>query len=308
MRIAAVLVMAVVATVALAAGCGSSGASPQPTATVTVTASATGTASPVVTPSPSPSPSWAATTTLSVYFMRPIGGAQPSHGPFVATAHRTLPATTTPATAAMTSLLAGPSSKERALGMVSAIPSGTTLRGLTISGGVATVDLSTAFGAGTQAGDAQVVYTLTQFPAVKTVVLKVAGSRLASAGGKRSDYEAVTPPIFVEMPAPFDRVSGVVKGTADVFEATFQAAIDADDGPVAFAKLQPTTVTATSGSGTRGTFSARVKIPQSVLSGLMASSSGSTPARLIVWDASAENGRPLHVVTIPLTLVSQPSQ
>ena len=101
---------------------------------------------------------------------------------------------------------------------------------------------------------------------------------------RRADYEAVTPPIFVESPAPFDAVTGTVRvsGTADVFEATFRARLVV--GTVA----RTLTVTASSGSGTRGVFAFAVKLP------------GTGAASLVVWDASAENGAALHTVTIPL--------
>ena len=296
---------ALVVLALILAACGSSGSSPQPTATVTVTAPPT-TASPSATPSVAPSPSGTTTTTLSVYFMRPIGGSQPDHGPFIATAHRTLPATSTPATAAVKALLTGPSVREHSIGMATVIPAGTRLLGLTISGGVATVDLSGAFASGggslSMTGRlAQVVYTLTQFPSVtKGVVFKVDGKPVTVFGGegivltkpqKRRDYESLTPPIFVETPAPFDAASGklVLKGTANVFEATFQAKLVSATGRA----ISNLTVTATSGSGTRGTFQVNLPI-----------STTATQGRLVVWDASAENGSPLHTVRIPLTFVS----
>ena len=105
---------------------------------------------------------------------------------------------------------------------------------------------------------AQVVYTLTQFPSVgKGVLFKVDGAAAdqlrrhghrARQPQRRADYESVTPPIFVESPAPFDAVSGTlrVSGTADVFEATFRARL------VAGSFHKTLTVTATSGSGTQG--------------------------------------------------------
>ncbi len=204
---------------------------------------------------------------MSVYFLRPIGGAQPLHGPFVATAHRAVPQTLALATAAVNALLAGPTARERGIAMTSDIPAGTTLRGVKIAAGVATVDLSNAFAAtATKAAMtarlAQVVYTLTQFPSVEGVLFKVDGAALTSFGAtgisfshpqRRADYEAVTPPIFVESPAPFDTVTGTLHaaGTADVFEATFRARL------VVGSVARTITVTASSGSGTRGVFSLR---------------------------------------------------
>jgi len=268
-------------------------------ATATVTASPSATASVgSVSPTPSASPSSTVTSTLTVYFLRPIGGAQPLRGPFVATAHRFVPVTLGVAKAAMSALLAGPTARERAIGMTSDVPAGTTLRGVTIAGGVATVDLSSAFAAtGTKAAMtarlAQVVYTLTHFAGVRGALFKVDGTPLATFGAtgvsfarpqRRADFEAVTPPILVESPAPFDAVWGTarVSGTADVFEATFRARL------VVGTAARTLTVTASSGSGTRGVFAFSLPLP------------GDGVGKLVVWDASAENGAALHTVTIPL--------
>ena len=184
--------------------------------------------------------------------------------------------------------------------MTTAIPAGTTLHGVTIAGGVATVDLSSAFAASGSksamtARLAQVVYTLTKFPSVsKGVLFKIDGAAVTSFGATgidlahpqlRADYESVTPPIFVDDPAPFDSVSGTlrVSGTADVFEANVPG--QGGRGLV----HRTLTVMATSGSGTRGTFAFSVALP-----------AGSATAKLTVWDASAENGAALHTVIIPL--------
>jgi hypothetical protein len=192
-------------------------------------------------------------------------------------------------------LLAGPTAREKAIGMTTAIPAGTTLRSLTISAGVATVDLSGAFAQATPAtrAAAQLCYTLTQFPTVgRGVVIKVNGAAFAMDGSgsarRRADYESVTPPLFVESPAPFDVVTSPLKvtGTADVFEATFQSRL-LDS---AARRLAGGTVTATSGSGTRGTFSFSLSLSGSAATG-----------RLVCFDASAENGASLHTVSIPLT-------
>ncbi len=293
------LAVAALAALAVALSACGGGATPQPTVTVTVTPSTS--ASPAVSPSPTAT-SGTVTTRVAVYLLRPIGGAQPVHAPFVATARRAVPQTVAVATAAVNALLAGPTTRERAIGMSTDIPAGTTLRRLTIAGGVATVDLSSAFiAAGTKSAMtarlAQVVYTLTQFPSVgKGVLFKIDGAAVTSFGAtgidlahpqRRADYESVTPPIFVDDPAPFDAVSGTlrVSGTADVFEATFRARV------VAGSFHKTLTVMATSGSGTRGTFAFSVALP-----------AGSASGKLTVWDASAENGAALHTATIPLAV------
>jgi hypothetical protein len=50
-------------------------------------------------------------------------------------------------------------------------------------------------------------------------------------------------------------------------------------------------VTATSGSGQRGTFAATVAYP------------GSGPAVLVGYEASAEDGSPIHRVEVPISLL-----
>jgi spore germination protein GerM len=299
-RLSLVALAVLLAAPELLIACGGT-AAPHPTATVTVTASPS--ASPTASPSPKTIPSGTASSSVSVYFLRPIDGSQPDHGPFIATAHRAVPATQAVATAAMNALLGGPTERERGIHMSTAIPAGTALRGLTIADGIATVDLSGAFQSGgdtlsTMGRLAQVVYTLTQFPTVsKGVVFEVDGKVVKAFGGegvtlsrpqRRSDYESVTPPIFVENPAPFDNAVGkaYVYGTANVFEATFRAKLLDAAGRT----ITTMTVTATSGSGTRGRFSFNVPIMTTATAG-----------ELLVWDPSAENGSALHTVAIPLT-------
>ena len=131
------------------------------------------------------------------------------------------------------------------------------------------------------------------------MLFKIDGAAVTSFGAtgidlahpqRRADYESVTPPIFVDDPAPFEAVSGTlrVSGTADVFEATFRARL------VAGSLHKTLTVMATSGSGTRGTFAFSVALP-----------AGSTSGKLTVWDASAENGAALHTATIPLASIAE---
>jgi spore germination protein GerM len=122
---------------------------------------------------------------------------------------RTLPGTQAVATAAMNALLAGPTAAEQATwpAISSAIPAGTKLLGLTISGGIAKVDLSDTFddGGGTfgvTARLAQVVYTLTQFSTVDAVDFYMEGVKVEmfSSEGlilnhpqKASDYYSLLP-------------------------------------------------------------------------------------------------------------------
>ena len=85
------------------------------------------------------------------------------------------------ATAALDALLAGPTKAEQAAGLATQVPRGTRLLGVSITNGVAHVDLSSDYEspAGARAQRlrlAQVVYTATQFPTVKAVRFSVDGA------------------------------------------------------------------------------------------------------------------------------------
>lgn len=122
---------------------------------------------------------------------------------------RTIPYTPSPATAALDALLAGPTQQELTTwpAISTCIPAGTKLLGLSVSNGVARVDLSKEFesGGGTfsvTARLAQVVYTLTQFPSIQAVDFYIEGQRadtFSSEGlmldGPQTieDYQALLP-------------------------------------------------------------------------------------------------------------------
>lgn len=98
---------------------------------------------------------------------------------------RTLPYTQATGAAALNALFEGPTDAELttwpAIG--TAIPEDTELLGLTISNGVAKVDVSQEFASGVgtfsvTARVAQVVYTLTQFPTVDSVEFFIAGQKV----------------------------------------------------------------------------------------------------------------------------------
>jgi hypothetical protein len=176
-------------------------------------------------------------------------------------------------------LLKGPSSDEE--GVETAIPSGASLESLAIGNGVASLRLSRPLPS--QAALAQIVYTLTQFPTVKRV----------SVGGKtagRKAFEAQTPAILIESPAAGDTVqSGFeVTGTANTFEATFNYELKDAAGKV----IAKNFVTATSGSGTRGTF--RFTVPFKI--------SKPQQGTLVAFEVSAADGSRTHTVEVPLRL------
>lgn len=213
-----------------------------------------------------------ARTTLRVYFLRD-GKVQP--------VRRTVVQTRAVAGASLRELFGGPAPREQGeLRVDTAVPRETEWKDLSVSDGLAHVRLSRTL---TDAALAQVVYTLTQFPTVDAV--EIDGRRLT-----RADFEAQTPAILVESPLPFDRVTSPLRaqGTANTFEATFQYELLDRDAT----KVAEHFVTATSGTGTRGTF--EFTQPFSVAHGGL--------GKLVVFERSAENGSRINVVEIPLRL------
>ena len=165
---------------------------------------------------------------------------------------------------ALEALLAGPDDFEAGLGMTSAIPEGTRLLDVAVDGGVATVDLSGEFLADLEGpvalGVAQIVFTLTQFPTVDRVTILIEGVGTASVGldavpvaeVDRSDFEAETPLVLVEQPAPGAAVTSpvAVSGLSNTFEANVLYEVTDASGNV----VDDGFTTATSGTGTWGTF------------------------------------------------------
>ena len=127
---------------------------------------------------------------------------------------------------------------------------------------------------------AEKVYTLSQFDPRRSV--DVAGKSYT-----RADFEDLTPAILVEAPLPFATVSAPLRlrGTANTFEATFEYELLDSNGKT----LAKHFVTATSGSGTRGTYD--VTIPFAPPGGT---------GKLVVYELSAADGSRIHQVEIPL--------
>ena len=148
---------------------------------------------------------------------------------------------------------------------------------VTVAGGIASVDLPKA----TQDEQAEIVYTLTQFPSIRQV--NVAGR----SGLTRADFASYEPPILVEAPAPRADVPATfhVSGTASVFEATL--VVEARRG---LKVLEKETVTASEGAPGRGTFNATLTVP----------SPG--PAQVTVFSPSAADGSPQHEVDVEVNV------
>lgn len=210
--------------------------------------------------------------------------------------------TGTLAASAVQELLKGPNAEETEWGLSTQIPDGTTLNGVEIADGVATVDLSQNFesGGGSLSMSlrvAQVVYTLTQFGGIESVAFKLDGTSVQAIGGEgimvdppvtRADFEDQTPAILVEEPVPGQTVTSplVIKGTANVFEAQFAVEIVDPEGLVVTTK----SIMATSGTGTRGTFAASIAF-EPTRSGL---------GSIVFWEPSAKDGSRTNIVEIPV--------
>ena len=250
------------------------------------------------TPSPqSPEPTESATATFQLWFVQ---------GRRLAQSTATRPATARVGTAALDALLEGPPAGEGEL--FTAIPSDAAVNELRIDGGLATVDLSSSFEAGSGTASmgfrlGQIVFTLTQFPTVRRVAFEIDGEpvRVFSSEGlvidkplTRRDFEDQAPPIIVDRPLATARVSSpmTVAGSANVFEATVSIRLETEEG----ATISESFTTATCGSGCRGTYRTQVEFDVD----------RPTPAKLVVYESSAEDGSELHALTVPVTLLPQP--
>jgi hypothetical protein len=120
------------------------------------------------------------------------------------------------------------------------------------------------------------------------VPLTDGADRPLGAAATAADYQDLTAeaPIFVREPSRGATVSSPVRaaGTANTFEATFTAEVWS-----AGRLLRTRTITATAGSGSRGTWSASFDLPPG-------------PARLVFYEPSAENGSHLHTTTVDVTV------
>lgn len=162
-------------------------------------------------------------------------------------------------TAAVDELRAGPTPEEAGVGLTTAIPRS---EGKALS----------------SAALAQLVYTLTQLSGADS-------TEVNGTSYDRGDFEDLTPAILVESPLPFEEVTTPLRvtGTANTFEATFEYELRDSAGKVVDSNF----VTATSGTGTRGTFDFTTKAVDDV-------------ASLVVFERSAQDGSRIHEVEIPL--------
>ncbi|MEV4660014.1 Gmad2 immunoglobulin-like domain-containing protein [Micromonospora sp. NPDC049301] len=279
----------------LVSGCGTprSGVlGPAPTAAPSSAAAPTGRPDPTPAPTtePRPSPTGAPTrppapsatgtrrldtVTIELWYVR-AGQLVPTR--------RTRPATVATSRLALTELAAGPTPAEAATGLASLLPAGVEVTRIT--DGVATLGPVPSAGDAVERRlrEAQVVWTLTQFPTVRQV-------RFGDGDPVgRSDYADLLPPIVVTDPIVGQRVTAplTVTGTADVFEATVSVRVlDAASREVATGFG-----TASCGSGCRGGY--RVVV-------------GWRTAReqrgtIEVYEVSARDGSRINTVAVPVLL------
>jgi len=298
-------ILMIVGVSLLAVGCGapSSGAlGPAPTATAKPSSPAVSPGTGTANAAPSPS-GQRPTATPTQGPAREIGlQAWFSRNGKLFVTERTVPATTSVGRAALDRLLTGPSAAEYVAGLRSRIPAGTTVRGVRISAGIATVDLSSSFESAASPSAmplriAQVVYTLTQFPTVTGVRFAIDGQGVTVVGGvpvqspqTRAMYGGYLPAITVRSPGIGAQVTSpvTVSGTADVFEATVSVRILNSAGH----EIARTFTTASCGTGCRGDYSVTVSYPVP----------RTAPGTVVVFESSAKDGLPVNVQLIPVTL------
>jgi hypothetical protein len=147
---------------------------------------------------------------------------------------------------------------------------------VTVAGGTAKVNIAKA----SEDEQAEIVYTLTQYPSIKRV--DVAGR----TGLTRDDFARYLAPIFVETPAAGADVPPTfhVGGSASVFEATLVVRLLR-----AGKEIAKRTVTASEGAPSRGTFDTT-----------FATTPG--PLQVQVYSPSAEDGSPQHEVDVEVNV------
>ncbi len=290
-----------------AAGCGQEEAVPvgavstEIPANETVTGSATATAPPPTETGSGPSVETGSGTASGVLYQVWL-----VRGESLFVTWRAREGTARVGTAAMEDLLAGPTPLEARAAVTTVIPAGTRLLGLTVSEGVATVDLSSEFESGGGSASmsarlAQVACTLDQFPTVKGISFELDGQPVDVFSGEGivldhpvrcGDYEELFPVILVEHPSIGQRVESsiMVSGSANVFEANVTVRV-LDAGGT---ELVRDFTTATCGTGCRGTFSIGLEFE------VTHEQAGTI---VISDDDAAGTGKPPHEVRIPVTLM-----
>ena len=230
---------------------------------------------------------------LNSYFLR---------GDKIGLGHRNIAHTPSVARMATQLLLAGPTAEEKSAGFTSAIPADVQLRSLDLADGVLTVDLSKEFVANADAPTmrrrlAQLVFTLTQFESVVSVRVRIDGVPTTTFGTSgvtvdgtidRTDFTAETPFILLESLAPGDVIRGraFIAGMNNTFENNVRIRVVGADGRV----LADTFTTGHGPMGTWGRFETTVPFDRGT----------NTSGTIVVFDNSAETGREINTVEVPV--------
>ena len=138
---------------------------------------------------------------------------------------------------AVAAVIDGPNTDETAAGYGTVIPSGTSLRTVSVENRKATVDVSAGFTSGggslsMRMRVAQIVYTLTRLGVADSVRFMIDGKAVESIGGegfivtdvKPGEFDDLLPPVLTEFPTPGATVAPgfAFKGLANVFEGNVE--------------------------------------------------------------------------------------
>jgi hypothetical protein len=233
-----------------------------------------------------------ATTTYAVWFKR---SARLWHTKRTASA-------AFPVRTVVRALFAGPNAAETAAGVKTAIPAGARLLSSSVASGVATVNVGNAFVAPAPRKRirmrlAQLTYTVTQLPGVRSVHLEHNGVTVTAIGGvtvaahmTRATFPRLLPAIVVHDPVIGATVPPSVRvtGTSDVFEAAMVVKVLNSGGT----RIARKSFLASCGTGCRGRFAVTIAYH-------VASAQDGT---IVVTDTSARGGRPPTIVRIPVHL------
>ena len=257
---------------------------PAPSTTVSPTSSAS--------PSPTATASPAGTMRVAVYYL-----GETHRGPRLYREFRSVPRSTGVVRAAVDAMLhlAPLDPDYRSLW-----PRATTVRGVSVSGTTATVDLSGAARSASAGAEAermslqQLVHTVTAAaPTVKSVRLRIDGATPQTLWGHvdtrnpitRADSTMTLGPVWVVEPASGATVprTFTASGVATVFEATVSWSVTYPCAPGTACRppIKKGFVTASAGAPARGTWKVTVTLPSTVRGDVV----------FTAWESSAEDGR-----------------
>jgi Immunoglobulin-like domain of bacterial spore germination/Sporulation and spore germination len=217
---------------------------------------------------------------LAVYYLRTFNGRR-----YLAPEWHPVPYTRAAAGAAVGELVGG---EPYCPGSQRPFPAGARLRGVQVEDGTATVDLSGVGPRPSQWTLQALVHTLTQFPTVRKVLVRVDGRALG--GPLVRDPALPLAPIALAAPVPGAQVSGgrlVVRGEASVDEGTVGLRLRDDRGQV----MAQGHTTAAVGAPGRGPFAGALRFTPPA---------APHPWTLEAFEVSAEDGEIVYLVQLPV--------